>query len=125
MTSKDKTYSLDSNNLDNKKSRLEFAIEKIEEYRRNDYKGTVSIPLEESLSIEETICIEESYFEIHDNIECEGGCESCWNYGSNQCIKILIHMSNGRDSLSGDEWSEGINSIDNCLEDKRRGKIRY
>ena len=102
-----------------KQSRLDFSIEKIKEYRNKERMGTVSIPLEESLSIEEMVCIEDSYFEVHEEIECESGCYECPRYCSNQCVRFLIHGS------LGDDWSEGVNSIDDCLEDKRDSNVGH
>ena len=119
MTSKGKTCNLDINNLDNKKSRLEFSIDKTIEYMKNEYRGVVSIPLDDSLSIDEMVCIEESYFEIHNELSCESGCENCDRYCSSQCMKILIHGN------SGDDWSEEVNSVDDCLEEKRSWKNIY
>ena len=110
-----------------KQSRLDFSMEKIKEYRNKERSGIINIPLDESLSIEEMVCIEQSYFEIHEEIECESGCEHCDRFCTNQCIKFLIHGN------IGDEWSEGILSsenedgevetIDDYLENKRHEEL--
>lgn len=125
MTSKGKTY-LNKVETD----RLQYSLNKVIEYRKNDNKGTVSIPLEDSLSIDEIKYIEQSYFELHESDNnsgcvCGNVCEECVRYCSSQCVRLLIHIGGVRIGNGlGDEWcdellnSEG-ESIDDYLESKR------
>lgn len=76
-------------------SRLEYVLEKVEEDNEK-YRATVNEGFNEYLDFD---CIE--------------SCECCEHYCTSRCVKS-IHKSHG------DEWAEGLNNVDDALEEKFR-----
>ena len=99
-------------------TREEYVTEYIAKKHLQEMREVINEVLGDDLSINEIGIIEESLIESKMIAElCLSNCEECDRYCTSKCIKVIIGRFDY--GLHGDDWCDGINNIDDCLEMKR------
>lgn len=98
-------------------SRLEYVLEYTEKKRVKEIHDLLDHDLEDELSLFEVSIIEESLSDskMIADLCLTSSCENCEKFCSKECIKNILHSN-------GDTWVDGLNNIDDALEENFRGE---